>query len=70
MRFTVTMVDTETGQSIWSPGEVTGEAWLDWRDIIGQAVSDPIAWVVIGLLVLLIIWTSFKQMLFKASRPR
>ncbi len=70
VRFTVTMVDTETGQSIWSPGEVTGEAWLDWRDIIGQAVSDPIAWVVIGLLVLLIIWTSFKKMLFKASRPR
>ena len=70
VRFTVTMIDAETGRAIWSPGEVAGSAWLDWRDIIGQAIRDPLVWVVAGILVLLIIWGAFKKLFMAATRPR
>ncbi len=70
VRFTVTMVDTESGRAIWSPGEVAGGAWLDWRDIIDQAVRDPLIWVIVGIIVLLIIWCVIKKLFMAATRPR
>jgi len=70
VRFTVTMVDAETGRAIWSPGEVTASAWLDGRDIIGQAIKDPLVWVVAGIIVLLIVWGAFKRLFKSATRPR
>jgi hypothetical protein len=70
VRFTVNMVDAATGRTIWSPGEVVGSAWLDWRDIIGQAVGDPLVWVVAGIILLLIIWGAFKRLFLAATRPR
>lgn len=70
VRMTLNMVNTETGESIWSPGEIIGKAWLDWQDAVRLAVSDPIVWVLCGLIVLLIIWRTFKKLFRSAMRPR
>ena len=70
VRMTLSMVNVETGESVWSPGEIVGKVWLDWQDIIRLAVSDPIVWVLGGLIVLLIIWRAFKKLFLSATRPR
>jgi hypothetical protein len=70
VRMTLNIVNVETGESVWSPGEIVGRAWLDWQDIIRLAVSDPIVWVLGGLIVLLIIWRSLKKLILSATRPR
>lgn len=69
-RMTLNMVNVETGQSVWSPGEIVGTVWLDWQDIVRLAVSDPIVWVLGSLIVLLIIWRSIKKLFRTATRPR
>ncbi len=70
VRATLTMVDAKTGEAIWSPGEIRGEVWLDWEDLLIQAARDPIVWVVGGLLVLLILWQAFAKLFKSATRPR
>jgi hypothetical protein len=68
--FTVTLVETETGRTLWSPGEVTGHARLSGRDLLIVALRDPIVWVVGGLLIAFIIWRAFRKMFISAMRPR
>lgn len=70
VRFTLSLVDAASGRAIWSPGEVVGSAWLDGRDIIAQAVRDPLVWVLAGIIVLLIILGAFKRLFKAASQPR
>lgn len=70
VRFTLNLVNAETGQTIWSPGEILGEARLDNRDIVMTAVRDPIVWVVAALIVLFIIWRAFKKLFVAATKPR
>jgi hypothetical protein len=69
-RATLTMVGTETGEAVWSPGEIRGEARLDWQDILAIAVHDPIAWVLGGIIILLIVWRAFARLFKSATRPR
>jgi len=69
-RATLTMVGTESGEAIWSPGEIRGEARLDWQDIPAIAVGDPIVWVVGGIIILLIVWRAFARLFKSATRPR
>ncbi len=70
VRFTLNLVDAETGQTIWSPGEIIGEARLDYRDMVMTAVGDPIVWVVAGLILLFIVWRAFKKLFVAAAKPR
>ncbi|MBN2590032.1 MAG: hypothetical protein JXA96_09225 [Sedimentisphaerales bacterium] len=70
VRMTLNIVNAETGQSLWSPGEIIGSARLDWQDAVRLAVGDPIVWVIGGLLILVIIWRSFKKLFRSAMRPR
>jgi len=70
VRLTLNAVNAETGQSIWSPGEIVGQARLDWQDAVRLAVSDPIVWVLGGLIVLLALWRAFKKLFRAATRPR
>lgn len=70
VRMTLNVVNVETGESVWSHGEIVGKAWLDWQDAVRLAVSDPIVWVLGGLIVLLIIWRAFKKLFRTATRPR
>jgi len=69
-RATLTMVGVETGEAVWSPGEIRGEARLDWLDIPGIAVTDPLVWVVGGVIILLIVWRAFARLFKSATRPR
>ena len=69
-RATLTMVNTETGEAVWSPGEIRGRAWLDWQDVLGLAVSDPIVWVLGGVVVLLVVWRTLVRLFRSATRPR
>jgi hypothetical protein len=70
VRMTLNMVNAETGESIWSPGEIVGQARLDWQDIIRLAVSDPVVWVLAAVIILLIVWRTFKRLFREATRPR
>lgn len=70
VRFTLTLVDAESGRAIWSPGEVVGSAWLDGRDIVAQAVRDPLVWVLAGIIVLLVILGAVKRLFKAAGQPR
>ena len=69
-RMMLHMADVETGQIVWSSKPVTASVMLDWPDILRLAVHHPVVWVVIGLIVLLIIWTAFKNLFRAATRPR
>lgn len=67
---TLTMVNAKTGEAIWSPGEIRGQVWLDWQDILIQATGDPIVWVLGGLVGLLVLWRAFARLFKSATRPR
>ena len=69
-RATLTMVGAETGEAVWSPGEIRGQSRLDWLDIPGVAVADPLVWVVGGVIILLIVWRAFAKLFKSATRPR
>jgi hypothetical protein len=69
-RMTLHMADVETGQIVWSSKPVTASAWLEWPDILQTSVHHPVVLVVVGLIVLLIIWTAFKNLFRAATRPR
>jgi hypothetical protein len=69
-RATLTLVNAQTGEALWSPGEIRGQVWLDWQDVLGLAVGDPIVWVLGGILVLLILWRAFARLFKSATRPR
>lgn len=68
--FTVTLVDSETGRTLWSPGEVVGSAKLSGRRLLIAGLQDPIVWVIGGLLIAFIIWRAFRKMFVSAMRPR
>jgi hypothetical protein len=67
---TLNLVNAKTGEVIWSPGEIRGEAWLDWQDILVLASGDPLVWVLGGIVVLLIVWRAFAKLFRSATRPR
>jgi hypothetical protein len=69
-RATLSMVSAKTGEAIWSPGEIRGQAWLDWQDVLGQAARDPLVWVLGGIVGLLILWRAFAKLFKSATRPR
>jgi hypothetical protein len=69
-RMTLSLVDAETGQAVWSPGEILGASWLDWQDAVRLAVSDPIVWVLGGLVILLVFWRVLRNLIKTATRPR
>ncbi len=69
-RATLTMVGAQSGEAVWSPGEIRGQSYLDWLDIPALAVADPLVWVVGGIIVLLIVWRTFAKLLKSATRPR
>jgi len=69
-RMTLHMASVETGQIVWSSKPVTASVWLEWPEMLQLAVYHPVVWVVAGLIVLLIIWISFKKLIRTATRPR
>jgi hypothetical protein len=69
-RITLHLVNVDTGQAAWGPGEIIGTSWLDWQDAVRLAVGDPIVWVLGGLLILAIIWRVLRGFVRTATRPR
>ncbi|MFA5292135.1 MAG: hypothetical protein WC496_03780 [Phycisphaerae bacterium] len=69
-RMTLHMADVETGQIAWSSKPVTASVWLEWPEMLQLAVYHPVVWVVAGLIVLSIVWVSFKKLIRTATRPR
>ena len=69
-RATLTMVNAKTGEAIWSPGEIRGQTWLDWQDVLSLAAGDPLVWVLAGVVGLLVLWRVFAKLFKSATRPR
>jgi len=71
-RLSLHLANVETGEIVWSSGEVRGEAYPAWPDLIKRFWRYPL-FVLVGLLaliILLVIIVRVRRAFRRAMRPR